>query len=105
MRPLKRSPCIRRFKDRRTSSVLPSRMLHGNAGHFGDVRESVLERWRALGEAGQLIAGIKAGYSPDEVAIKREWTEAELKQYVLEAAAYMQEERRRLAARGSRDLG
>ena len=33
-----------------------------------------LDKLRAVGELGQLVLGMVAGYSPDEVAVKREWT-------------------------------
>jgi len=29
---------------------------------------------RELGELGQLLLGLKAGYTVDEISVKREWT-------------------------------
>jgi hypothetical protein len=65
-------------------------LLHGNAGHFGVVRVFTLDEWKRLGEPGQLLAGLKAGFTAGEIARKRQWSVGELRRYLADAQAYLE---------------
>jgi len=74
--------------------------VRGRPGHFDDVRQSTLAEWRVLGEAGQVLAGLRAGYTLTEIAAKRGWSAAELKSYVAQAAAWYRDRRARWPEEG-----
>lgn len=57
--------------------------VHGTSLNTGDIH-----RLKAAGEVGQLIAGIQAGLSIEEIARAREWTDKQRKD-VLAAAREM----------------
>jgi len=65
--------------------------VRGRAGHFNDVRQSTLAEWRLLGEAGQVLAGLRAGYTLAEIAAKRGWSAAECAAYVAQVRAWYRE--------------
>src|SRR5215471_9217610 len=48
-----------------------------------------IEHWKTMGEAGQLVAGIVAGFTPEEVAAKRGWSTMELWQHELAVESYL----------------
>jgi len=57
---------------------------------FGrDASPADIERWKSLGEAGQLVAGIVAGFTPEEVAAKRGWSTMELWRHELAVETYL----------------
>ena len=66
---------------------LPQR-IRGRPGHFDDVRPSTLAEWRLLGEAGHLLAGLRAGYTPAEIAARRGWSATDLAAAVAQATAW-----------------
>ena len=51
------------------------------------VSAGLLEYMRALGEPGQYLAGLMAGYTDAEIAAKREWTASEARKFKREAIA------------------
>lgn len=64
--------------------------ISGSPGVYvnGDVRTGTLTEWRTLGELGQLLCGLSAGYSIDEVAVMRGWTPQQARKLKREAIAW-----------------
>jgi hypothetical protein len=63
--------------------------LRGRPGHFDDMRPSHLEEWRQLGEVGQLLVGLHAGYTEAEIAAKRQWSPTDRRRYFRDALTWL----------------
>ena len=57
--------------------------------HVDSVRGKHLAEWRALGELGQYLAGLAAGYTPHEIKVSRGWSDAEYCDIVARAAEHI----------------
>src|SRR5512139_2659755 len=64
------------------------------------VSHHTLEKWRQSGELGQLLIGIKMGYSFAEVAAKREWDRITQLAIARELREFISKRERRNAERG-----
>ena len=82
------------------SAALPTRLALSHAG-WGAFCPVHIERgmtvgkiaeWRALGEIGQFFVGLFAGFTPQEIAKKREWTTVQRRKIQREASEYLRGE-------------
>lgn len=68
--------------------------LHGSARSKGVPPQETLDEWRRLGEVGQLIVGLAAGFSAAEIAHKRGWSAEDFDRYATETAGWLKSQRR-----------
>lgn len=70
-----------------------SQLVHFS-GYISGINDEIeLEYLRSSGESGQLIVGLKAGLTLQEIMDLREWTPAQLAQYSEDAKAVIKEMR------------